>query len=93
MSAGVQNVFVEDCDFAGKLKRGIFLKSNYDRGGFMKNIFFKNVDFGEVEDCIYVTSFYHYEGAGHVTDISAIHFENITCRKATGTGIVIQGFP
>lgn len=93
MSAGVQNVFVHDCDFAGKLKRGIFLKSNPDRGGFMKNIFIKNVAFGEVEDCIYITSFYHNEGAGHVTDISGIHFENITCKKATGTGIVIQGFP
>lgn len=32
-------------------------------------------------------------GAGHVTEISGIHFENITCKKATGTGIVIQGFP
>lgn len=93
MSAGVQNVFVENCDFAGKLKRGIFLKSNPDRGGFMKNIFVKNVDFGEVEDCIYLTSYYHNEGAGHVTEISGIHFENITCKKATGTGIVIQGFP
>lgn len=93
MSAGVQNVFVNDCDFAGKLKRGVFLKSNPDRGGFMKNITIKNVAFGEVEDCIYVTSYYHNEGAGHVTEISGIHFENITCKKATGTGIVIQGFP
>jgi polygalacturonase len=93
MSAGVQNVFVENCDFAGKLKRGIFLKSNPDRGGFIRNIFVKNVSFGEVEDCIYVTSFYHNEGAGHVTEISEIYFENITCQKATGTGIVIQGFP
>lgn len=93
MSAGVQNVFVENCDFAGQLKRGIFLKSNPDRGGFMKNIFVRNVDFGEVEDCIYITSFYHSEGAGHVTEISGIHFENITCKRATGTGIVIQGFP
>ncbi len=59
----------------------------------MKNIFVNNVGFGEVEDCIYLTSFYHIEGDGHVTEISGIHFENITCKKATGTGIVIQGFP
>ena len=93
MSAGVENVFVHDCDFAGKLKRGIFLKSNPDRGGFIKNIYVKNVEFGEVEDCFYLTSFYHNEGAGHVTDISEVYFENITCKKATGSGIVIQGFP
>ena len=93
MSAGVQNVFVENCDFAGKLKRGIYLKSNPDRGGFIKNIFVKNVKFDEVEDCIYITSFYHNEGKGHATEISNIYFENITCNHATNYGIVIQGFP
>jgi len=93
MSAGVKNVFVEDCDFAGYLKRGIYLKSNPDRGGFIKNIYVKNVQFGEVEDCIYITSFYHNEGEGNITDIKDIHFENIVCRKANSSGIVIQGFP
>ncbi|WP_346857855.1 glycoside hydrolase family 28 protein [uncultured Draconibacterium sp.] len=93
MSAGVENVFVENCSFAGKLKRGIYLKSNPDRGGYIKNIYLKNIDFGEVEDCIYITSFYHNEGEGHVTDINNIFFENITCKQATNYGIVIQGFP
>lgn len=71
----------------------MFLKSNPDRGGFIKNIYVENVAFGEVEDCFYITSFYHNEGAGHVTEISEVYFEIITCRKATGSGIVIQGFP
>ena len=93
MSAGVQNVFVENCGFAGKLKRGIYLKSNPDRGGFMKNIYLKNIDLGEVQDCIYITSFYHNEGEGHVTTIEDVYFENISCKKATAGGIVIQGFP
>ncbi|MFA9392749.1 MAG: glycoside hydrolase family 28 protein [Prolixibacteraceae bacterium] len=93
MSAGVQNVFVQDCSFAGKLKRGIYLKSNPDRGGFIKNIYAKNIEFDEVEDCFFITSFYHNEGKGHATEIKDIYFENIKCRKATGTGIVIQGFP
>lgn len=93
MSAGVQNVLVQDCRYSGYLKRGIYLKSNPDRGGFIRNIVVRNVDFGEVEDCIYITSFYHNEGEGHVTEISDVYFENISCQKATGTGIVIQGFP
>lgn len=93
MSAGVQNIFVQNCDYAGKLKRGIYLKSNPDRGGFIKNIFIENIDFGELEDCIYITSFYHNEGKGHVTKIDNINIKNLTCKRATGTGIVIQGFP
>ncbi len=93
MSAGVENVFVENCDFSGKLKRGIYLKSNPDRGGYIKNIFINNVKFGEVEDCIYITSFYHNEGEGHITEIKDIYFENISCQKANSSGIVMQGFP
>lgn len=93
MSAGVQNVFVENCTFGGKLKRGIYLKSNPDRGGFIRNLFVKNVEFGQVEDCIYITSYYHNEGKGYATEISNIFFYQVTCNKATGTGIVIQGFP
>ncbi|MCW3788311.1 glycoside hydrolase family 28 protein [Plebeiibacterium sediminum] len=93
MSAGVENVYVENCDFAGKLKRGIYLKSNPDRGGYIKNIFINDVKFGEVEDCIYITSYYHNEGEGHITDIKDIYFENISCQKAKSSGIVMQGFP
>ncbi|MFB6340586.1 glycoside hydrolase family 28 protein [Saccharicrinis sp. FJH62] len=93
MSAGVKNVLVKNCDFAGKLKRGIYLKSNPDRGGYINNIFVDHVTFGEVEDCIYITSFYHNEGEGHVTDISKIYLNDISCHKATGNGIVIQGYP
>ena len=93
MSAGVQNVFVYDCDYAGDLKRGIYLKSNPDRGGYIKNIYVKDIDFGKVEDFIYITSYYKNEGEGHTTNIRDVYFENITCKEATGSAIVIQGFP
>jgi polygalacturonase len=92
MSAGVQNIFIQDCTHTGKLMRGIYLKSNPNRGGFIRNVFVKNVDFGEVLDCLYISTTYHNEGEGHVSDISNIYFENVRCKKATGTGIVIQGF-
>ena len=39
MSAGVRNVIVEDCDYAGYCKRGIFIKTNPDRGGFAENVY------------------------------------------------------
>jgi polygalacturonase len=94
MSAGVQNVFVENCGVGGYLKRGIYLKSNSDRGGFIKDIYVNNVDFGEVEDCFFITSNYHNEGsAGLITDIHNIFIENVTCKKASYGGIIIQGFP
>ncbi|MEN2413215.1 glycoside hydrolase family 28 protein [Flavobacterium mesophilum] len=93
MSAGVQNVFVENCKTAGYLKRGIYLKTNADRGGYIKNVFVKNINLDEVEDCLYITANYHGEGKGYQSEISNVFFENIICNKATESGIVIQGFP
>ncbi|KFF03391.1 glycoside hydrolase family 28 protein [Flavobacterium reichenbachii] len=92
MSAGVQNVFVENCKTAGYLKRGIYIKTNADRGGYIRNIFVKNIKLDEVEDCLYITSNYHGEGKGFQSDISNIHFSDISCNKASESGIVIQGF-
>ncbi|UTN03427.1 glycoside hydrolase family 28 protein [Flavobacterium bizetiae] len=93
MSAGVQNVFVENCKTVGYLKRGIYLKTNADRGGFIKNVFVRNIQLDEVEDCLYMTANYHGEGKGYQSEISNIHFSNISCNKASESGIVIQGFP
>jgi polygalacturonase len=93
MSAGVQNVYVENCKTSGYLKRGIYLKTNADRGGFIKNVFVRNLQLDQVEDCLYLTANYHGEGSGYQSDISNIHFSNILCNEATESGIVIQGFP
>jgi hypothetical protein len=92
MSAGVHHVYIDDCSFAGYLKRGIYLKSNADRGGEIAHIYANNISFGEMEDCIYITSKYKNEGQGYFTDIHSIYFSNIKCQKANGYGILIEGF-
>jgi len=94
MAAGVRNVYVENSKFRGYLKRGIFIKTNSDRGGYIKDIYFNNLAFGKVEDCIYITANYHGEGSGlFPSKVSDISFSNISCIEATNTGIVIEGFP
>lgn len=93
MSAGVRNVIVEDCDYAGYCKRGIFVKTNPDRGGFVENLFVRNCVFDEVEDLFYVTSMYAGEGMDntHFSDVRNICVDGIECRKARQAGIVLQG--
>lgn len=93
MSAGIQNIFVENCKTTGYLKRGIYLKTNADRGGYIKDVFVNNLQLVEVEDALYITSNYHGEGSGFASSISNINFSNIVCNKASQTGIVIQGYP
>ena len=92
MSAGVHHVYIDDCSFAGWLKRGIYVKSNADRGGEISHIYANNISFGEMEDCIYITSKYKNEGQGYFTDIHDIYLSNIKCQKATGHGIFVEGF-
>jgi len=93
MSGGVQNVLVEDCDYRGYCKRGIFIKTNPDRGGFVRNIYVRNVRFGEVLDLFYVTSMYAGQGLdnNHFSEISHIRVDSISARKVNGTALVLQG--
>jgi polygalacturonase len=93
MSAGVQNVFVENSTYGGYCKRGIYLKSNPDRGGFIKNIYVNNVSFDEVEDAVFITSYYHGEGKGFATDIQNIFIDNLKVKFASHAALVIQGYP
>lgn len=95
MSAGVQNVFVENCTYGGYCKRGIYVKTNPDRGGFIRNLYVKNCKFDEVEDLFYVTSMYAGEGLdnNHYTDVENIYVDSLICSKATKAGLVLQGTP
>ena len=94
MSAGVRNVYVKDCQASGYLKRGIYLKTNTDRGGYIRNIHMDNVSLLDVEDCFYITSNYHNEGSGKFpSQVSDVFISNITCESVSQSAIVIQGFP
>ena len=95
MSAGVRNIIIEDCDYSGYCKRGIYVKTNPDRGGFVENIHVSNCRFGEVEDLFYVTSRYAGEGLDNdrYSTIRGIYVDGLTCDKATAAALVVQGTP
>ncbi len=93
MSAGVQNVFVEDCTYGGYCKRGIFVKTNPDRGGFIRNLYVNNCEFDEVEDLFYVTSMYAGEGLdnNHFSTVENLYVNGLRCNKARNGGLILQG--
>ena len=92
MSAGIKNIYIENNKTIGYLKRGIYFKTNADRGGFIRNIYVRNLHLDEVEDCIYVTANYMGEGKDFPSEIFNISFSNVTCIKAREAAIVIQGY-
>ncbi|WP_370479177.1 glycoside hydrolase family 28 protein [Tamlana flava] len=94
MSAGVRNVFAYNCAASGYLKRGVYLKTNSDRGGYIENIHIQNIKFADVEDAIYMTSNYHGEGSGlYPSKISNITLSNLSFANVSNTAIVIEGYP
>lgn len=93
MSGGIRNVIVENCVASGYCKRGFYVKTNPDRGGYVKNIYIRNCEFDEVEDLFYVTTRYAGEGMdnNHYAKISDISVDGLKCRKVRKGTLVIQG--
>lgn len=93
MSGGVRNVIIENCNYAGYCKRGIYVKTNPDRGGFVSGIYVKNCVFGDVEDLFYVTSQYAGEGltSNNYSTVTDLHVDGLRCDKASAAALVLQG--
>lgn len=93
MSAGVENVIIENCTASGYCKRGIYVKTNADRGAYVRNIYVKDCRFGNVEDLFYVTSRYASEGEGNTrySKVSDIFVDGLSCDHASAAALVLQG--
>jgi unsaturated rhamnogalacturonyl hydrolase len=53
VSGGVRNVFAEDCKMdSPNLQRALRLKSNSERGGFIENVYMRNVQVGRVSHSV-----------------------------------------
>jgi polygalacturonase len=85
MSAGVRNVFIEDCKMdSPELRQALRIKSNAMRGGFIRNIYMRNVEIGEVGEAIFNINFYYGEGeeGPYLPTIRNIRIENVTSQKS-----------
>jgi polygalacturonase len=94
MSGGVENVFVENYTIK-KTPNGINMKSNLDRGGFIKNIYLRNfVIDSAINTGILMQKDYHsYRGGNYPPQYSGIYFQNITIGHVEKKGIRITGVP
>ncbi len=84
MTGGIRNVFVEDCQMdSPHLERAIRLKSNSMRGGFLENLFVRNITVGEVSDAVLrINLEYSTERGNHFPLVRNIHLENVTSAKS-----------
>ncbi len=93
MSGGIRNVFIEDCTFGGFCRIGVYLKTNPDRGGYIRDVYVNNCEFDEVGRLFEVTTGYANEGRdnNHYAKIENIYVDGLRCRKARDYGLLLQG--
>lgn len=96
ISAGVRNVYVRNCKMdSPNLDRAIRIKTNTLRGGFVENVFVKNIEVGQVKEAFlkintYYAIYDNQEGE-HIPRIANIHIEDVTVENGGKYGILIQG--
>lgn len=84
MSGGIRNVFVENCQMdSPHLERAIRLKSNSLRGGYLENLFVRNIRVGQVADAVVrINLLYDRDRGEHYPTVRNIYIENITSQKS-----------
>jgi polygalacturonase len=85
-SGGVRNVFVENCimDAPKQGRAAIRIKTNSIRGGFVENLYARNITIGQVREAVLKINFYYEEGdsSNYTPVVRNINLENITSKKS-----------
>jgi polygalacturonase len=95
ISGGCRNVFVEDCRMdSPNLERVLRLKTNSVRGGFIEDVYLRNVTVGEVADAVVHIDFFYEEGntGQFMPVVRNIQVERVTCRKMKSV-LYLRGYP
>ena len=85
ISAGVRNVFAEDCHLdSANLNIAIRVKNNALRGGQLENFYFRNIEVGQVSDAAVTVDFNYEEGANgpHIPTMRHLVIENLRSGKS-----------
>jgi unsaturated rhamnogalacturonyl hydrolase len=84
-SGGIRNVYAENCRMdSPDLDRALRLKTNSGRGGYLENVYFRNVEVGEVAHSVLTIDLVY----GRVPDgpipptVRNVQMENVTVAKA-----------
>jgi polygalacturonase len=97
ISAGVSNVYVENCIMnSPNLDVAIRLKTNSKRGGLIENFYVRNIEIGQVKEAVLkVDMFYNVHGnqkGNFIPRIENIYLENIKVKNGGKYSILARGY-
>ncbi len=85
MTGGTRNVFAENCVMdSPNLDRAIRLKTNSVRGGFIENVYVRNIEVGQVKEAVLKVDFFYsdIEQGNYKPQVRNVNLENITSKKS-----------
>ena len=84
LTGGIRNVFARNCQMSSPhLERALRIKSNARRGGWVENVYMKDVEVGQVSDAVIrVNLFYFKETGPYLPRVENINVENVNCQKS-----------
>ncbi|KAF2515593.1 glycoside hydrolase family 28 protein [Flavobacterium foetidum] len=97
ISAGVNNVFVENCVMdSPNLDRAIRIKTNSRRGGIIENIYVRNLEVGTVKECVLkLNMFYNVYGSqtgNYIPVIRNVSLENVNVKNGGKYSVWAEGY-
>lgn len=94
MTGGARNIFAENCIMdSPNLDRVLRIKTSSIRGGFVENVFLRNITIGQVAEAVVNIDFFYEEGdSGSFTPVVRnINLENVTSTKSK-YALLVKGY-
>ena len=89
ISGGIRNIYMHDCTAPYSVMRLFFVKTNHRRGGFIENIYMKNVASGTAQRVLEIDTEVLYQWKDlvptyekRITRIDGIYMDKVTCESA-----------
>lgn len=94
LSGGVEDVFVENVRIL-RGRHGLTVKTNSDRGGHVRRVFFRNVTADTLDKyLLYFRTDYHgYRGGAFPTDVRELYFQDVAANYVGGPRLFLTGLP
>lgn len=96
VSGGARNIYAENCKMdSPNLDRALRVKTNKVRGGTIENLFFRNIEVGEVREAVLRVNMrypiYSDTNQTYIPVVRNIHVQNVTSKKSK-YGLMIDGY-
>ncbi|MCF7805087.1 MAG: T9SS type A sorting domain-containing protein [Candidatus Marinimicrobia bacterium] len=84
MTGGARNIFAQNCYMdSPSLDRALRIKTNSRRGGFVENVYFKDIEIGEVARAVvWVNCYYSNETGDFTPTVRNVKVENVTSQES-----------